>query len=1715
MADPVQLKASRKARKGIVTKEINAAERFMAEDNIEEVRSKFDKIKKVFEEFEEAHESFHATVTEEDAVDESEEYFYKVQKDYVQAITSIKAWLTSEDRKAPAVGVTPPAVQIKNEDITRSELLGIINMPSVKLDEFDGDPLQYHSFFAIFDERVDRVTTDGRVKLSRLQGACIGDAKKAIRCCSLIEGEEGYREARNILKKRFGSEYVISDRIIKNLKQDKPVRTAEEIQQFSDDVCNSYATLSKMGRLNEIDTQTSILEIVKRTPQYLQNRWKKSVFEYKRKHEKYPSFKEFMEFVMEVAEEVTDPIYGSGFSNKSTSEHKSRSMAFTTRTDHERATKSSECIVCQEDHRLFNCEKFKSMRPAERLRLVRSHELCHICLYSNHATNDCRRTYVCSVPGCGQRHTKFIHVNPPQSADHNARHTSENIGVVNQADVNNCNVNTNVDVLVPLVKVTVNETYETSVLLDTGSTTSFCTQRLVDELGLNGITVDYSLNTLNDSGRSKRGKLVDLSLMSNDGSTEFKLSSVYVVESIPVNQQAVDFHSYSHISDLPIAVLPGKVDVLIGQDHADALVPLQVRRGKEGEPFAIRTLLGWSVNGPVTSNVKVGKSVISNFITTSKLESDIQKLWDIENENASGDDSGWSQEDKHVIELWDKQVRMVGNHYQLPIPWRENVEIPNNLPVAMSRLKSLKNSLDKRHLTEKYNAEISKLCEKGYAEKIPQDQVTKSKNTWYLPHQAVLSEKKPGKLRVVYDCASKYLGQSLNDKAFQGPDLTNKLLHVLLRFRNHHYAITADIEAMYYQVLVDNLDVDCLRFLWFDKNGSVEHYRMVRHVFGGVWSGCAASYALRRTAVEFAEKDSIPSRTILESFYVDDCLVSVKSYEEARTIILGTRELLGHGGFKLTKFVVNNDDLKSFVPIEDQAVEEKEFQSNSQSRILGLIWNVQEDRIKFDVKMESQVAVTRRGMLSVLSSLYDPLGLMSPVLITGKVLFQDVTRMKFHWDRVVPSDIQMKWFQWINSLQALAAVSVQRCVKPSKFDDAAMELHHFSDANERAYGCCSYLRCINKSGDVHVALLYSKGRVAPLKTISIPRLELQAAVLAARADVMLRKELHLDLCESKFWVDSEIVLNYIYNDSRRFQVYVANRISEIRSTSQPAQWNHIAGTRNPADLITRGQHPSVLIDGCWINGPEFLRTYKCNWNGPTFEPDLMFDDPEIKQSEKHTVCLAVEELSTHPIDVLISHFSSWYRLQRALAWWIRLRDRLLRRELKDKGPLVESEVRNAEIQIIKHVQMNAFRDEIKVASATKFRKSSHLRDLSPFVNEQGVLCVGGRMKHADMLSDNKHPFIVPYNHPIAKMIVVEYHNIAHLGTEWTLSQVRRRFWITKVRSVIKGVKRDCIVCKKLFAPAEFQRMADLPPERLSVGQPPFSFTGVDCFGPFNVKVGRAEVKRYGCIFTCFNVRAVHIEKLDHMDTDSFLNCFRRFCARRGSPAQVWSDNGTNFVGAKNELIRSVGHLDRDKIQAYFTQNGVEWTFHPPSASHWGGVWERMIRTTRKVMTAILGNTRLTDEILSTVFCEAEGIINSRPITKVSSDPSDPSPLTPHHLLMLKGGPPPPPGKYQHADTYRKRWRHVQYLADQFWKRWIREYLPTLQSRNKWIDKKRNLQVGDLVLLVDENTPRSLWPLGLISEVIPGRDGLIRSVNIKTKSSNLKRPVTKVVLLEVV
>ena len=584
-----------------------------------------------------------------------------------------------------------------------------------------------------------------------------------------------------------------------------------------------------------------------------------------------------------------------------------------------------------------------------------------------------------------------------------------------------------------------------------------------------------------------------------------------------------------------------------------------------------------------------------------------------------------------------------------------------------------------------------------------------------------------------------------------------------------------------------------------------------------------------------------------------------------------------NGGFNLTKYVTSDYELLSTIDVNDRAEEVRDLTSDMNSRALGVKWDVNEDAFYYVMKQVcARDDVTRRIMLSNIATMYDPLRLITPIALRGKISFQEATRLKLDWDAPVPEDLPTRWRAWLMSLQSLDSLHFPRCVIPHAVADDVSELHFFCDASECAYGACAYIRTISVTGQVHVALLASKGRLAPIKPVGIPRLELTACLEAVELDVLIRREVDMDLIASTFQTDSQVALAYIHNDTCRFNTFVANRVARIRDTTSPGQWHHICGNDNPADVLSRGCDVNKVPE-LWFSGAGFLSDFKSTWPTSTLREYDFSVDVEVNAG---SVFVADGEPTTvvgserpHPVDRLATYYSSFYKLCKAVASLMRFKRFLQTKEI-EQGHISSSELSRSRDAIVKVVQQSSYPEELHdIASKGCVSRSNRILKLSPMIAD-GILVVGGRLLHSALSC--KRPPILPRDHPISRLIVRECHGASHLGTEWTLSNLRMRYWVGGARNVIKQVRRQYLVCKRLYAAPLDQRMADLSPERCLAGGTPFDVTGTDLFGPILVKVNHGQVKRWGCILTCFKSRTIHIEVLSSLEADSFINGFIRF-----------------------------------------------------------------------------------------------------------------------------------------------------------------------------------------------------------------------------------------------
>ncbi|XP_041417319.1 uncharacterized protein LOC108712235 [Xenopus laevis] len=604
---------------------------------------------------------------------------------------------------------------------------------------------------------------------------------------------------------------------------------------------------------------------------------------------------------------------------------------------------------------------------------------------------------------------------------------------------------------------------------------------------------------------------------------------------------------------------------------------------------------------------------------------------------------------------------------------------------------------------------------------------------------------------------------------------------------------------------------------------------------------------------------------------------------------------------------------------------------------------------------------------------------------------------------------------------------------------------------------------------------------------------------------------------------------------RTFYVYVSNRVLRIRRSTSPQQWHYVPTQHNPTDYATRSVAACHLKATTWFTGPAFLyRSTACNIGCDTFElidPDA---DEEIRPevSVLNTVT-SDRQLESHRF----SRFSTWMSLVRAIAILIHIAFKSYTSTLPVsqkpckgwhhcKSAFTASNLERSKDIIIHTIQHECYTKEIEyLRKGQTVSKDSALRRLDPVIDQGGLMRIGGRLQEAKVDFREKHPIVIPGHHHVATLLIRHHHlQTKHQGRMFTEGNLRAAgLWIVGAKRRVSQVIFNCITCRKLRGVSQNPKMASLPAERLST-DPPFTNVGLDVFGPWSVATRHTRgvhtgAKRWAVMFTCMSSRAVHIEVIESMDASSFINAFRRFIAIRGPVKCIRSDRGTNFVGAVKEL-QIPSNLDTAKVDRYLNEQGCTWTFNPPHSSHMGGVWERMIGIARKILDSIfsqVGSTRLTHESLVTFLAEVSAIMNARPLTTLSSDPEDLMILTPAMLLTQKTSTlSAPSGEFTEKDLYRRQWRQVQSLSNVFWDKWRKEYVSTLQSRRKWQTNKPNIRPGDVVLMKDHQSHRNEWPLGLITNTFPSKDGNVRKAEVKIcKLGECKlflRPTTELVLL---
>jgi hypothetical protein len=1259
-------------------------------------------------------------------------------------------------------------------------------------------------------------------------------------------------------------------------------------------------------------------------------------------------------------------------------------------------------------------------------------------------------------------------------------------------------------------------------LLDTGSDVSLISEKLASRLALPSIHKNSVIHTIS-SNETKATVVHSVHVTSSDQKWS-KTIDCLVVNKISLNLPPFDLNieKFNIPSGLKLADphfhQSKGADILLGASVFAAVMTCGQLTLDPSLPILQNTSLGWIVFGAfqLPQHMPISNHVNSNYISSMEISNQLERFWQIEElSQVAPPTPENSRVEKHYK---DTTVRCDDGRFIVSLPRKDNfADLGQSQFQAKKRFNSLENKLAKNsELKAQYVQFMQEYQDLGHM--TPVDPPAPEERVYYIPHHAVFKpDSTTTKLRVVFDASAKTnTGVSLNELLYKGPTVQPDLFDIVLRFRIHKIAFTADIAKMYRQVLLDPADRMFHRIFWRDEPSlPLQEFCLNTITYGTTPAAFLATRTLNKLAELEADPNSDVFQSIHRDFYVDDCISGSSTLEHATLLAQQLISLLQKGCFELRKFRSCSTELINSIP--SHLVEPSEIKAVSDAdsgigKALGLFWSSTSDKLSIDSNVNEDLhktSFTKREILSVIASIYDPLGLVNPVVVFPKILLQKLWLLKLGWDDKLPFDLLAEWLNIFRQLPDIAEISIPRCVLSSNVV-TDIELHGFSDASSVAYGACVYVRSI--SNEIQTNLICSKSRIAPLKILTIPRLELQAALLLARLvnRVLLAfKQLNITINQVFLWSDSTTVCSWIRELPERKDIFVAVRVAEIQEATSQFTWNHVKSKENPADIISRGSVPAELCKSeLWWHGPAWLAKPNSHWD--SFSVNFT-----VSTGSNVFVTNVVHPLFSN----LISRISSPNKLFRVVAYVLRYIHNCRHSDDRRWGELSVSEIQEAETQIIKAIQEEAFGYELhRLRQNLELDSRSSICSLSPFIHEDGLLRVGGRLLHADVPFDFQHQILLPNKHNFTKKLIFSTHQkLSHAGVQDTMAFIRQRFWILSTRRVIKSALRTCIKCFRFSQAKAEQIMGQLPAARVNVTSA-FLNVGVDYMGPFSLRLGgpksRTFSKAHIALFICMATRAVHLEVVTELSTKSFTSALTRFVSIRGIPNSIHSDNGTAFVGANSELQELYNFLansqNQESLQKSASNLRINWNFIPPRAPHFGGLWERSIRSFKNIFKIVTFKQILNFEEMYTFSAQIGAIMNSRPIVPLSEDPLDLAYLSPGHFLI--GRPlnalPVKTVNSKHVN-HVQRWFRIADMNKQLWERWSQEYLVTLQKKHKWTTSSDNIKVGVLVLLKDPGAPPAVWKLGRITEVVSGIDGKVRVVMVLTDSGIFKRAISSV------
>ncbi|XP_061720563.1 uncharacterized protein LOC133527531 [Cydia pomonella] len=1099
------------------------------------------------------------------------------------------------------------------------------------------------------------------------------------------------------------------------------------------------------------------------------------------------------------------------------------------------------CAMCNENHALYTCAKFLNLSVQDRLNLIQNKNLCNNCLREGHSLNEC---IFGPCKQCQQKHNSLLHMDntrndsvcvrpssaPAHSAPLSVPSTSSCFVSADRAPIAECEGGAESTRFVPrrgllptaLIEVADanNQFHTCRAFLDNGSEHCFITEELRNRLNVKNLQSTIQISGVAEIV-TQTNQSCDVTIRSKQSDYSMSITCFVlprITSSLPsthIDLDSIRIPDNIQLAD-PDFNVPSEIDILIGSEIFWDLLDGEKIRLPTG-PYLINSKLGWLVSGPInTRNLRINNQVHCYF--TQSIDSQLRRFWEIE--DIPQVDSILTADEQKCEDIFtDTTKREEDGRFSVRMPLRESADtLGDSYTLAKNRFLSLERKLERLPEYKRLYCDFMREYEKmGHMTRVT-DYGTPN---YFHPHHGIFREgSTTTKLRVVYSgAAPTTTNKSLNSIQLPGPALQNDIFAILLRFRQYKYVACADVEKMFRQVLIQPDQRSLQMILWRENPTDPLHvYELNTVTYGQTSAPYLSQRCIRQLALECG--DDVIARVINQDIFVDDLITGDDNFQNLLDICQKTYDVLQSGCFPLRKWTFNCD-------VTQEESKEHFVGEHTQNKTLGVGWDNKRDELYYTTKIDplpNSSYLNKRMMLSIISQIYDPLGLLSPAVIISKILLQKLWLSRIDWDTPVPEDIKSMWNNFINTLSRLNDLRIPRHVRG--VHTGHTELHIFSDASLHAYGACAYIRTYDEGSDVTVRLLCAKSKVSPLKSLTIPKLELSGALVAAKLYKKITDSLRLVFNKVYFWCDSTIVISWLGMSPHLLKPFVQNRVTQINELTGNATWFHVRSEDNPSDLLSRGVTLDNLIDcNLWWFGPSFLHDPKSDFVSDNTSKNTAIEDlPELRSTAVSLVCNQQDELFN------FDRCSSYIKLIRIGAYVLRFilnsRTNSERKQLRQTGSLSVDELDASRRMLVRFAQMQSFPDVYdsllkNKPIKTNCKQYNRISGLNVFLDDRNkfkVIGVGGRLCNSTSFDYNKkHPVLLCSKHKLTVLLFkYEHKRLLHAGPQLLLSTLRECWWPLGARNLARKIVRECVTCIRMKDPTD---LSPLTPAHFLIGRP--------------------------------------------------------------------------------------------------------------------------------------------------------------------------------------------------------------------------------------------------------------------------------------------------------